>query len=88
MVIHDYIASDKPNAARDFVQAIEDRCRELVHAPMSGRSFARSKRIRSIPFQSYLVLYEVTPDTIRIADIVHGKRKKAGAFVPPSPPHE
>lgn len=88
MEIHDYIAKDRPIAALNFVESLETRCRDLVHAPFSGRPFKGSNGILSVPFHSYLILYEVLPDTIRIANIVHGRRKKAEPFVPPSPPYQ
>jgi toxin ParE1/3/4 len=59
-----------------IVDQIERRCYSLVGHPRRGTRLKTTaarelRRLRSAP---YVIIYEITPDAIRIARILHGAR--------------
>lgn len=85
--IQGYISQDKPRAALEFAEKIEERCRELANAPQSGRPLPSFRRnLYSIPFRTYVIVYRILDSQIEIVDIFHGMRLKASGLVPPPSP--
>jgi len=72
--VRDYIARDKPRAARDFVLAIRERCQKLAQFPEIGapRPYL-GVGMRALPFRSYVIYYRVA-DIVRIERVLHSAR--------------
>jgi toxin ParE1/3/4 len=59
-----------------MARILEDT-RTLSDSPERGRRVPESQRldVRELIFGNYRVFYQVTPDTVRILDVIHGARK-------------
>jgi toxin ParE1/3/4 len=74
--IADFIARDKPEAARRWIQRIREACETLAMRPEMGelrRGFGVSG-CRSFSVGSYVLFFRPTSDGIEVAPIVHGSR--------------
>ena len=79
--IHDYIALDSVNAARTWVDHIENICQTLAGMPEMGRNREDLEpTLRSFPVRNYLVFYRPQPNGILIVRILHGARNVERAF--------
>lgn len=73
--IADWIARDRPIAARRFVEALIARTMTLPEAPEMGPLYPPyGEQIRGLPLKPYLILYRVTEVDILIERVVHGAR--------------
>jgi len=73
--IGDWIARDRPMAARQFVEALIARTLALPEAPDMGPLYPPyGEHIRGLTLKPYLILYRVTEVDILIERIVHGAR--------------
>ena len=73
--IWDYIAQSHPLNASHFINELLGVTQRLADAPRIGRLRpALRKGLRVLPHGSYLVLYTVVEDVVRILRIVHGSR--------------
>lgn len=75
--IADYIVeqSGHVHVAEQFVERIYDRCQRLGQTPFAGR--LRDDIIedmRALPFESVIIFYVVSEDSVRIIGIIHGSR--------------
>lgn len=73
--ILDYIAQDDPNAAVEWVNFLEDRCRSLADFPYKGRT--RDDLFNGafmLPLRGYLVFYRVQGDVVEVLAVVEGSR--------------
>jgi toxin ParE1/3/4 len=74
--IAEYIARDKPEAARRWVQKIQETCELLASQPKLGESrpgFGLSG-VRSFSVGSYVIFFRAIAGGIEIARVVHGSR--------------
>ena len=74
--IADFIARDKPEAARRWIQRIREVCETLAMRPEMGelrRGFGVSG-CRSFSVGSYVLFFRPTSDGIEVARVVHGSR--------------
>ncbi len=66
----DYIAKDKPSAARKFKNDLLSKIKDISNMPFSNRKsiFFDNKEIREFIFKGYIVVYKVdkTKDTIDV----------------------
>lgn len=71
-----YIARDKPEAARRWVQTIRVKCDVLATHPMLGevRPGFGVPGCRSFSVGNYVVFFRAVDDGIEVARIVHGSR--------------
>jgi toxin ParE1/3/4 len=77
--ILDYIARDRPAAARAFVDRLERAIDRLAIFPRSGRE-PEDDRLRQLGYrvlvvEDYLVFYVVTGRTVQIRRVIHGARR-------------
>lgn len=76
-----YIATDNPDAADRFLDAIADRIGQLRENPRMGRlrpDIAADARF--LPMGNYVVLYRLADDVIEIVRVVHGARDVTSLF--------
>ncbi len=77
--ILEYIQTDNPDAALNFLDQIDEAVSQLANFPFMG-SIPKDFRLqylnyRMLVVESYLVFYVVNDDTVEIQRILHGKRK-------------
>lgn len=77
--ILDYIARDNPDAARAFVDRVEQGIGRLACFPKSGPQ-PRDPRLRRLGYRvlvvdDYLVFYVLIRHTVQIRRVIHGARR-------------
>jgi toxin ParE1/3/4 len=79
--IVEYIASDNPDAAARFVQALEETYAQLVALPGmdSIRTFQRKdlKGVRMVPvtgFEQYFIFYAAAGKSMKVIRVLHATR--------------
>lgn len=77
--ILDYIARDNPDAARAFVDRVEQAIGRLAFFPKSGPQ-PRDPRLRRLGYRvlvvdDYLVFYVLIRRTVQIRRLIHGARR-------------
>lgn len=76
LAIAEFIAQDNPNAARELLRAIGERCELLAQHPLTGESrpgFGVAG-CRSVSVGVYVIFCRPTKDGLEIARILHGSR--------------
>ena len=76
LAIVEFIAQDIPNAAREWLGLIRERCELLVQHPLTGESrpgFGIAG-CRSVSVGVYVIFFRPTPNGLEIARILHGSR--------------
>ena len=75
--IADYIAADRPGAARRWARALFDRVRALGLQPRIGRKVPELGRdeIREVLYGEYRVIYRIDPKRVVVLTVRHGRRK-------------
>jgi toxin ParE1/3/4 len=71
--IADYIieTSGLPRTAQAYIDRIEARCRNLADFPLVGRNRSDvGPDLRSLPFESVLIVYRVELDIVRILRVL------------------
>lgn len=74
--IAEFIARDNPIAAREWVDAVRQRCHLLSQHPLMGESrpgFGVAG-CRSISVGLYVIFFRPSPSGVEIARILHGSR--------------
>jgi toxin ParE1/3/4 len=75
--IRDYIARDKPDAARMIARRLIDASELLLSFPGLGRTIgADGERLYLVAGTPYLLRYFRSHDTIAIIDVIHGRRRR------------
>ncbi|MFH1857499.1 MAG: type II toxin-antitoxin system RelE/ParE family toxin [Candidatus Omnitrophota bacterium] len=74
--IFDYISQDSQYYAKNVVHNIIEKTELLNDFPEMGRVVPEvgETNVRELFFYSYRVIYEITPESISILAIAHGKR--------------
>jgi len=74
--IAEYIARDKPEAARRWVARIRETCTMLAMQPEAGEARPEYgiRGCRSFSVGSYVVFFRATANGIEVARIIHGSR--------------
>lgn len=74
--IADYIARDKPEAARRWVQGIRETCATLATQPEMGelRPDFGVASCRSFSVGNYVIFFRPVESGIEVARVVHGSR--------------
>lgn len=77
--ILDYIGRDDPDAARRFVDRVDQTIGRLALFPKAGRR-PRDARLRRLGYHvlildDYLVFYVITAHTIQARRVIHGARR-------------
>lgn len=76
IAIGEWIREDNPERAASFVDEIEKACLGILDFPQAFPVSARrdGRIIRKRVHGDYLILYEVFPDRVVIAAVIHGAR--------------
>ncbi|MGB6042491.1 MAG: type II toxin-antitoxin system RelE/ParE family toxin [Pirellulales bacterium] len=74
--IVDYIARDKPNAARQWLAKIRETCHTLAMHPEMGaiREAFGVPGCRSFSVGNYVVFFRAITDGIEVSRVIHGSR--------------
>ncbi len=74
--IHDHIASDSKFYAKKVVQDIVEESEKLEDFPLIGRMVPELEdpNVRELIVYSYRLIYKISPDTIEILALIHGKQ--------------
>lgn len=73
--VHDFIARDKPLAAKKFIESLERKFQTLAAFPELGAAcdqIGSGLRIHSAG--DYVIFYEPLAGGVRIVKVVHGRR--------------
>ena len=76
LAVVEFIAQDNPNAAREWLRSIHERCDRLAQHPLTGESrlgFGVAG-CRSVSVGMYVIFFRPTSNGIEIARILHGSR--------------
>jgi toxin ParE1/3/4 len=80
--IHDFIAQDRPEAARRFIGRLYDKFEFLASFPEAGErrpEFAGGD-IRVFCAWSYVIYYRIRANDVEIARVIHGARSTDTLF--------
>jgi toxin ParE1/3/4 len=71
-----YVARDDPSAAMRLMADLVRTCSALETAPLRGPVLAvrHGREVRRLVHGSYLILYTVADDAVRIHRVTHGAR--------------
>ena len=73
--IHDYIAHDKPQAARRVIQKLRRKFETLATFPELGAIYDELEPgLRRYPAGTYVIFYKDVPDGIQVVRVAHGAR--------------
>ena len=78
--IHDFIASDSPSQANNFIRDLVISTEKLEEFPRLGRVPPRVppenalKNYRELIFREYRIIYRVADTNVLIARVLHGRR--------------
>ena len=69
--IVDYIAADKPTAARNFKKEMKNRFERIMDNPRMYRAsvYFEDVNYRDMVYQGYTTIYKIDKNTIRVLDI-------------------
>ncbi len=81
-----YIARDKPEAARRWVERLRRRARTGAAHPYAGRKVPELGRdeIREVLVRNYRIVYESRQDELRILTVFEGHRRLPESAIEPS----
>lgn len=76
VAIGDYIAVDKPTAARAWVERLRERAANVADIPRAGRVVPELGRddVREVFLRSYRIVYRVGPKGIVVLTVFEGHR--------------
>ncbi len=77
--IRDFIANDKPDAARRWLKKTMDQFRWLAANPLSGQ--ARDDilpNLRCLSHGNYVIFFRLRQDSLEIVRVLHGTRDMPG----------
>jgi toxin ParE1/3/4 len=74
--IADYIARDKPSAAKKWVNTVFSKVEQLTSSPEIGRivPVINDTRFRELIYGNYRIIYRIDDKQISILTIRHGKQ--------------
>lgn len=79
--IHDFIAENNLDKAKEFIASLKQKCFMLGEAPNMGRLRPEIRaNLRGFSISPYIILYQITDDTIEIVNIIHGSRDFEALF--------
>jgi len=76
VAIRDYIAEDNAVAAKNWIERLKTKARNIVHQPLAGRKVPELARddIREIIEKNYRIVYRVQPDMVSILTVFESHR--------------
>ena len=79
--IIDYFASLNVEVGERLIAAFEKKCQNLINFPMMGRIYEDIRPdLRGVPLDGYIILYQITDNTLEILRVVHGSRNLKDLF--------
>jgi len=73
--ISEYFMNRNVEAGERLITEFNRKCQNLVQFPNIGRSYDHiSPGLRGMPLQGYIIIYEVTDDTVTILHVVNGRQ--------------
>jgi toxin ParE1/3/4 len=79
--IIDYFANLNVEAGERLIAAFQKKCQNLINFPTIGRSYEEIRAdLRGVPLDGYIILYQVTDNTLEILRVVHGSRNLKALF--------
>lgn len=73
--IIEYISEDNPAAALDLVEQIDSKANSLIKFPQAGREGRVQGTRELVAFTNYILIYQLTPKSIRILRVLHAARQ-------------
>jgi toxin ParE1/3/4 len=73
--IKEYIAQDKPKAAREYMKTLKQRCQTLAEMPTLGVCSENYCGLYKFPEGNYLIFYRPSEKGIEVIRILHGSRE-------------
>jgi addiction module RelE/StbE family toxin len=73
--IYDYIEADNPTAALALDELFSEKAGRLVDYPDLGRPGRVSGTRELIAHQNYILIYDVSGDTVRVLHVLHAARQ-------------
>lgn len=73
--IYDYIETDNPTAALTLDELFEKKASRLVDHPDLGRRGRAGGTRERVVHQRYVLIYDVTGDSVRVLRVLHAARK-------------
>jgi len=84
--IWNYIADYSVENADIFIDQLHESMQNLCRLPGMGRLREElAPRIRSFPFQRYMIFYRVDRKTLEVVRVIHGARDVENSFEPDIP---
>ena len=82
--IGDFIAQDKPGAARRWIARLQERARNVAPVPLSGRKVPELDRddVREVLLGNYRIVYRLFPKHIEVLTVFEGHRLFPAEAVP------
>ena len=79
--ISTYFAGRNVEAGDRLLNVFDAKCRKLMLFPMMGRSYADLKPgLRGVPLEGYIILYQVTEETLTVLRVVSGRQNLTDVF--------
>ena len=75
--IVDYIGAERPNAALDWLDGLEERLTALPGLPEQGRVVPEwyEPTVRELIYKRHRIIYEVHPDRVELLSIRHSREQ-------------
>ena len=75
--IVDFIAADRPQAALDWIDGLEERVQSLTELPEQGRVVPEwfEPTVRELIYAGHRVIYEIRDDYLEILTIKHARQQ-------------
>jgi plasmid stabilization system protein ParE len=72
----EYIAKDKPLAARKFKDELIASCKDIIHMPYKHRKsiYHDDENIRDLIFKGYTIIYMIEDELISIFALIHQEK--------------
>jgi len=82
-----YIARDKRDAARRWVQTLRSQARQAAEHPMSGRLVPELPRddVREIIYSGYRIIYQIREQEVFVLTVLEGHRRLQGLVIDDDP---
>ncbi len=76
----EFLARDRPQAAVDWIDDLEERLRTLLILPDQGRTVPEwfEPNIRQIIYRKYRIIYEVRHELVEILTLSHVRQEPEG----------
>ena len=77
--VGDYIARDNPARAVTFIEALTEKCHQLIEQPASAPLRPEfGDDVRMTVFGRYLIFYSFNADELKIIRVLHSARNWVG----------